>query len=153
MAIERWVAGNGVGLTWTSCFGAELNSLATGNAVLSSVTINNATALDVLADLSVSLNVTPVGSLQYVGIYLYPLNQDGTTYGDGRFTSTTNAIPPTGYYAGAISTGTTTPVVGLLPRIIIPPGSFRFLLYNNTGAALSSSAGTASYRTYNRQVT
>lgn len=153
MAIERWVAGNGVGLTWTVCFGTELNSLANGNAVLSSVTINNATALDVLADVSFSLNVTPTGTLPYVGVYLYPLNQDGTTYGDGRFTASTNAIPPTGYYVGAISPGSSTPIVGMLPRIIIPPGSFRFLFYNNTGAAFSSSAGTASYRTYNRQVT
>jgi hypothetical protein len=34
---------------------------------------------------------------------------------------------------------------------VIPPGSFRFALYNNSGAALSATAGNCivKYRTYN----
>ena len=155
MAIERWVAGNGVGLTWTACFGAELNSLAIGNAVQSSVTIANATALDLLADLSISLgSVTTPAGLPYIGVYLYPLNQDGTTYGDGRFTSSTNAQPPTSYYVGAIPVpaSATGVIVGNLRSIPLLAGSFRFVFYNNAGVILAASGNTASYRTFNRQV-
>ena len=36
--------------------------------------------------------------------------------------------------------------------IIIPPGTFKFVLYNGAGVALASSGNTISYRTYNRQV-
>lgn len=152
MATERWIAGNGVGLTWTSCFGSELNSLANGSAVISSVTINNATALDTFADLSTNVTVSSAAGLPFIGVYLYPLNGDGTTYGDGRFNSSTAATPPTSYYIGAITTSGST-ATGMMQRIIIPPGSFRFLLFNSTGNAFNASAGSVYYRTYNRQVT
>ena len=155
MATEKLIAGSGVGLTWTSCFGAELNSLANGNAVLSSVTVANATPLDMLADLSISLgSVTTPAGLPYIGVYLYPLNQDGTTYGDGRFASSTNALPPTAYYAGTIPVvpSVAAVIVGTLRSIPLLAGSFRFLLYNAAGVALAASANTASYRTFNRQV-
>jgi hypothetical protein len=155
MATERWIAGSGVGLTWTSCFGTEVNSVVTGNAIQSSITISNATALDLLCDLSISLGSVTTGSgLPYVGFYFYPLNQDASTYGDGRFGSSAAGPPPTAYYAGAIPApaSTTAVVVGMIRSVWLPPGSGRFVLYNNLGVTLASSSNTIAYRTYNLQV-
>lgn len=155
MSIERWVAGSGVGLTWTGCFSTEINSIVSGNAILSSITISNATALDLLCDVSISLGSVTTGSgLPYVGLYFYPLNQDGSTYGDNRFGSSASGPPPTAYYAGAIPApaSTTASVVGMIRSVWLPPGSGRFVLYNNLGVTLASSTNTVSYRTYNLQV-
>lgn len=157
MAIETWIGGNGVGLTWTSCFSTEVNSLANGNAVLSSMAINNATALDIFADVSISLgSVTPGAGAPYIGVYLYPLNQDGTSYGDGRFGTSAAGPPPSQYFVGTISCipSTAGVITGTTPRgaIILPPGSFKFVLYNLAGVTLAASSNVVDYRTYNRSV-
>ena len=55
MAVEKWIAGT-VGLTWTSAgFGTEVNSLASGNAVIAATQLDNSGNLDIFCDLSVSL--------------------------------------------------------------------------------------------------
>lgn len=156
MATEKWIAGSGVGLTWTSCFSTEVNSVVTGNAILSGASaITNGTALDLLCDISISLgSITTGAGLPYVGFYIYPLNQDGTTYGDGRFASSAAGPPPTNYYAGAIPApaSTTGVITGMVRGVWLPTGTFKFVLYNNLGATLAGSSNTISYRTYNRQV-
>ncbi len=155
MATERLIGGSGVGLTWTSCFSTELNSLVNGNAVISADVINNATALDMLADVSVSLgSVTTGAGLPYIGLYIYPLNQDGSSYGDGRFGSSAAGPPSTLYAVGAIAApaSTTAVVTGMVRGIWLLPGSFKFLIFNSLGVNFASSANTVEYRTYNRQV-
>jgi hypothetical protein len=154
-----WVAGNGVGFTWTTAInGSDLASLANGSTVLSSVAdIANQTNLDLYADISVRMTVgsatPPAGS--YLGLFLAALLDDGSTYGDGSMTSggTITHVPP---YApvGIIaleSAAATTLLAGFIQGIIVPPGSFRLALYNNSGAALSATAGNCivKYRTYN----
>lgn len=154
-----WTAGNGQGLVWgTLINGADLASLANGSTVLSTVAdITNGTAFDLYTDISVRMTVTsatpPAGS--FFGLYLAALLDDGVTYGDGTLTSgsTITRAPP---YApvGIIpleSAAAATVLAGFVQGILIPPGSFRFALYNNSGAALSSTAGNciAKYRTYN----
>ena len=155
MATEKLTAGAGVGLTWTSCFGTELNSLTAGDAVLSSDAIANGTALDMWADISISLgSVTSGAGLPYIGLYFYPLNQDASTYGDGRFGSAAAAVPPTQYYVGSIAVppSTTGVILGSLRGLWLPPGSGKFVLYNGAGVNLAASANTVAYRTYNRSV-
>ena len=150
---ERWVAGAGQGLTWGSAFGSEVNSLATGNAILSSVTIANGTAKDTYADVSVSIaSITTGSGAPYLGLYLYPLNQDGSTYGDGRFISAAAGPPLSGYYVGQIPLvpSVTQSQTGAVTGIVIPPGSFKLVLYNLAGVVLAASSNTISYRTYNR---
>jgi hypothetical protein len=157
-----WTAGNGVGLTWTTAINqADLASLANGSTVLSSVAdIANGTNLDLYADISVRMTVTsatpPAGA--YLGLYLAALLDDGVTYGDGTLTSgsTITRAPP---YApiGAIPLETAaaaTLLAGFVQGIVIPPGSFRFALYNGSGAALSATAANCNvhYRTYNMQL-
>src|ERR1700760_3729313 len=157
MSVEKWVAGAGVGLSWTTCVGTEFTttSLTAGNAILSSVDIDNSSALDLLADVSVSLASMTTGSgLPYLGVYFYPLNEDGSTYGDGQFGSAAAGPPPTGYYLGSIpaKASNTGVVVGSLRGIWLPPGHGSFVFYNNLGGNTASSGNAAKYRTYNRQV-
>lgn len=154
MATEKWIAGSGQGLTWGNAFtGSTLNSIASGNAILSDLVINNATALDIFADVSISLASAAFVAPNYIGIYLYPLNQDGTTYGDGRFGTSAAGPPPAGYAVGTIGlVAATQAQEGTLRGIILPPGSFKFVLYNQGGVALAASTNVCLYRTYNRQI-
>lgn len=157
MATERWIGGTGIGLTWTAAaVSADINSLANGSANQSSVIIHNEGAnLDIFADVSVSLGSVSVGTgTPFVGIYLYPLNQDGTTYGDSRFAAATVATPPSQYLVGVIQapSAVTGVVTGMIRGILIPPGSFRFVIYNQLLVALAASANVIDIRTYDRQV-
>jgi hypothetical protein len=156
MATEKWIAGSGQGLTWGAAMGSsDPNSLASGNAILSSQQIDNSAAYDVFADLSVSLgSVTPGAGAPYIGFYLYPLNEDGSSYGDGRFGSAAAGPPPSQYYVGSIPCVPSTAgvITGAIRGIILPPGKFKFVLYNLAGGALAASSNAVDYRTYNRSV-
>ncbi len=153
-----WVAGAGVGFTWTTAInGSDLTSLASGSSALSSVAdITNQTALDLYADVSVRLSTgsaTPAAGA-FLGLYLVPLLDDGVTYGDGELTSggtmaRAYPFPPAGTIA-LESAAATTLLAGFVQGIVIPPGSFRFALYNGSGIGLSATAGNniVKYRTY-----
>jgi hypothetical protein len=159
VATQKWIAGSGVGLTWTSCFAAaDINSLANNSSVLSSsAAITNGTSLDVYADFSVALgSMTPVAPAT-LGVYLYPLNGDATTYGDNNFVAGTQkaATPGAAYQKGFIivPTGGAILIKGSITGIVLPPGTFLFCIQNTLGAAIAASANTIYYRTYNLQVT
>lgn len=151
--LEHWTAGAGVGTTWTACTGAaDLTSLTSAYSVLASSTaIANQTYGDVFCDVSVSIPSITTVAPAYLGIYMFPLNEDGSTYGDGQFTAGTGsaAIPGAQYFAGSIFFPVGTQAcVGMAMKLVIPFGTFLFLFQNNLGVATSSSAGTAKYRTY-----
>lgn len=156
MATEKWIAGSGVGFTWTAAItGSTLNSLANGNALLSDVAISNQTALDIFADIDFIAGgtVTTVAP-GYLGIYLYPLLSDGSSYGDGRFGSAAAGPPPACYGVGSMGfpIGASTTMKGSLCGIIIPPGTFKFVYYSQAGVAFPSSGNTSKYRTYDRSI-
>ena len=156
MATERWIGGSGQGLTWGTAFNtADMNALPSGNAILSGVAgITNGSSLDVFADISFLAGATvTTAAPNFLGFYLYPLNQDGSTYGDGRFGSAAAGPPPGNYFIGSIgfAVGAGTTIAGTLTGIILPPGTFKFLLWNQAGVALAAT-NTCQYRTYNRQV-
>lgn len=155
MATEKWIAGSGVGLTWTAAFTAStLDSITNGQAILSDVSIANGTALDIFCDLSIAFGSITWAAPNYIGVYLYPLNQDGSTYGDGRFGTAAAGPPTANYWVGNIGFPTGAAASeGTVSRIILPPGSFKFVLYNQSGATLAGSgANSAKYRTYNRAI-
>ena len=154
MATEKWVAGAGQGLSWGSAFGTEINAAITnGNAIASSVVITNGTALDLFADLSwfSGATVTTVAPA-FLAFYLYPLNNN-SVYGDGRFGSSAAGPPPSNYYCGGFgfAAAASTTINGALAGIVLPPGSFKFVVYNQAGVALATT-NTCQYRTYNRSV-
>lgn len=157
MAVEKWIAGSGVGLTWTAAFTAStLNSIVNGNAIISDLQIDNSSALDIFADVSIALgSLTSGAGAPYIGIYLVPLNADGSTYGDGRFAASAAGPPASQYFVGAIPLipSVTQAQEGTLRGIVLPPGAFKLIAYNQAGATLAGSAGnTCKYRTYNRAV-
>jgi hypothetical protein len=154
MATEHWIGGSGVGLTWSNAFtGSTLNSIASGNAILSDLQIDNSTALDIYSDFSMNLASAAIIAPNFVGVYLYPLNADNSTFGDGRFGSSAAGPPAAPYWVGniVIPTGTAANE-GTVRGIIMPPGKFKFVVFNQTGVAFNASGNTAQYRTYNRQV-
>ncbi len=160
-ARSAWTAGNGVGLTWTAVMGTtdiSAGPLANGSTVLSSAAdIANGTALDQFMDVNVEFTVAsatpPAGA--YIGVYVQPLNSDGTTYGSGELTSgsTITRAPSTGFLCSIpIETAAaTTFFSGTCGGQVMIPGSFRIAIYNSSGAALSSTSGNnvVKYRTYN----
>lgn len=153
VTVDKWVAGAGVGLTWTSICSTEVNSIVSGNAILCTVSVANGTALDTYMDLSISLgSITSGAGSPYIGLYVYPLNQDGTTLGDGRFGSSTTAVPPSQYFGCSIPVvaSATAVIVGACTGVLIPPGTFQVVLYNLAGATLAGSANVVKYRTYNK---
>ena len=146
-----WTAGNGVGFTW-SVANANAGTLANGNSVLDSTDILNQTALDIYADVSISLTIasSTIAAGANMTFWIAMLNQDGTTYGDNKVTTTPAAVTPSYSPAAVIPTnpGTAqTSIIGNAFGIIIPPGTFRWLVQNNIGFTLT--AATIKYRTYN----
>jgi hypothetical protein len=158
-ARSAWTAGNGVGYTWTAVMASgDMTSLANGSTVLSSAAdITNQTAQDQFMDLggvwTVGSATPPAGA--YIGVYLMPLNSNGTTYGTGEMASgaTITRAPAAGLVCSMPqeTAGATTTLAGTCTGIIIPPGSFRIAVFNSSGAALSATGGnnTLLYRTYN----
>ncbi len=156
MATEKWTAGSGQGLTWGAAMGSsDPNSIVSGNAILSTVQIDNSTALDIFADISISLgSVTPGSGAPFIGFYLYPLNEDGSSYGDGRFGSSAAGPPPSQYYVGSIPCVPSTAgvITGTMRGVVLPPGKFKLVIYNGAGVTLASSSNVVDFRTYNRAV-
>lgn len=152
-----WTAGNGVGLTWTTGINsADMASMATANTVVSSVAdIANGTNLDMFMDISASLVISSstIVAGANLAFWIYDLNQDGTTYGDNQFTAGTAAAKTPTFAPCAviplIAAATQTALIGYVNQIVIPPGSFRLAIQNNSGFSLTSGTQTVKYRTYN----
>jgi hypothetical protein len=153
MAVEKWIAGSGVGFTWTSLMTTELNSIASGNAILGGTAVTNQTALDIFCDFSMVLASAAFVAPNFMGIYLYPLNDDASSYGDSRFGSSAAGPPSSNYSVGSIGiVAATQAQTGTLLRVVMPPGTWKPVLFNQGGVALASSGNTLKYRTYNRAV-
>jgi hypothetical protein len=157
-ARTAWTPGNdGSGLSWlTAINSADLASMINGNTVLSSVAdIANGTNLDMFMDVSAILAIasSTIVAGQNLAFWLYALQEDGTTYGDGQLVAGTQAaktpaFPPLGSMPLVAAAAQTT-LVGFIQQIIIPPGSFRVAMQNNSGFTLTSGTQTVKYRTYN----
>ena len=157
---SAWVAGNGQGLTWGAAINsADMASMSNNQSVVSGVAdIANGTNLDQFMDLSFSLVIasSTIVAGANVAFWIFELNQDGTTYGDGQFTNGTAAsktptFPPCAVFPLVAAAAQTT-LVGACMGIIIPPGSFRIAMQNNSGFSLTSGTQTVKYRTYNQNL-
>lgn len=146
---------------FASLMTTELNSLVSGNAILGSTSVANGTNLDLAAEFSFTTggSITPSG-VPFVGLFLYPLNGDGSTYGDGRFGSSAAGPPPSNYSRGfcglPAAAGTQTGFFGIpgtgIFQIPLPRGTWKPVFYNLTGVTLSSSGNILYYRTTNRSI-
>jgi hypothetical protein len=156
--IAKLVYGTATGSTWTSAgfTASDFNSRANGSVVVATTALDNDTGLDLEAEVSFTVEVggTTTTASRF-DLYILPLNQDATTYGDGATTGTT--IPAASYWATScvVRTGVTSgnAVVGTFPRVPLPAADFKFAIVNYTGSALDSSAAAAvQYRTVNRNL-
>lgn len=150
-----WTAGNGAGYTWTQAIAsARMASMTNGQSVMDGTDITNQSAQDMFADISISLAIasSTIAAGANIAIFLYALNQDGTTYGDNHLTTTpasvTPSLPPIATI-NCFAAATQTSIIGNATGIIIPPGTFRWAMQNNSGFSLTSGAQAISYRTYN----
>jgi hypothetical protein len=132
-----WAAGRLFGdLAWHAGFGSEANALANGNAVLSSVIFNNDTGLDQVVDVSFVGAITSASLVAGSGVSLWlaMLAGDGTTYGDGQFTTTPQILVPPwfafAFFPFRIGTAITS-LVGTQPLLAVPPGKFKLIMLNN----------------------
>jgi len=152
-----WTAGNGQGLAWGTLINSvDLASMANAKTVLSSVAdIANGTNLDMWMDVSVRCAIASntIAAGANLALWLYALLDDGSTYGDGQFTAGTPAtLTPTFSPVAVfplVAAASQTTLVGFAQGILLPPGSFRAALQNNSGFSFTSGTQTVKYRTYN----
>jgi hypothetical protein len=139
---------------------ADLNSLATGASVMSSLSLDNTAALDQFMDLSyvgALAAAQTVAAGAGVGLWLACLNADGATYGGGRFTAGTQlaAFNPLLDPLGGIPIepgAAITAISGLLLNTTLPPRVFRFVAQNQTGFAWAASGNMISGASYRQNV-
>jgi len=140
---------------WTSLAltSGDVNSLASGGGALSTTVITNSTGLDQAADFSFVLTVGgTTTSSSLIPIYVLPLNQDGSTYGDG-YASSTSTQPAIGYQVGfinvkiGVTSGST--VTGIVQFCNLPAGDCKIVIGNSLGVTFNATAAvTLKYRTY-----
>ncbi len=139
---------------------SDMNSLANLSSVMSGIAFDNTVATlttpDQFMDVSfvgtMSASVTiPAGSA--LGLWLYPLQRDGTTYGSGKLVASTqlaNYSPLLNPLGGLpIEPGTTiTSISSSILGVTIPPRAFRLVVQSQLGAALVLASGMISIATY-----
>jgi hypothetical protein len=146
------------GSTWTTggFTASDFNSRANGSVVVAATAIDQDTSLDLDGEFSFSVEVGgTTTATSRLDLYILPLNQDGTTYGDGVATGTT--APAGSYWVASciVRPGVTSgnAVVGTFPRYPLPGADFKYAIVNNLGAALDSTATwTGSHRTLTRNL-
>ncbi len=152
-----WNGGAGAGLTYASVFNStDLASMGNSGVVLSSIAdITNGTALDLYMDISYLLAIASntIAAGANIAFWIYNLNQDASHYGDGQFTASAQSTTLTPSFPPAATIGipavaSTTNMYGTATGITIPPGTFRLVVQNNSGFALTSGTQTIKYRTY-----
>ena len=129
---------------WQAAFGTEIDSLASGSYALSSVIIDNTSGLLTDGWLSLALGaVAPSAAAANLAFFIQPLNQDGTTYGDGIASGT---VLPVSGYIGSLSwptNATAAAQTGFMKiEREIPPTNFKLGVVNNLGSALAASGNT-----------
>jgi hypothetical protein len=150
MSTELWTTPSAYADAFST---ATLNSIASGNSILSDLALTNTNG-DIFCDVSFNLASASFLAPNFIGIFIYPLNKDTSTYGDGRFGTSAAGIP-SGYPGISVGiTPTTAAQSGTVSRLLLPAKGcgYKFVLYNGGGVTFASSANTCQYRSYNRAV-
>jgi hypothetical protein len=163
-ARTAWAGGtlDGANGAYFSAFGSEINSLANTDAVLSTLSFDNTVATLVTPDQFLDLSFVgaltaseTVGAGAGLAFFLYVLQEDGVTFGDGRLVAGTPLAfqPLLGPMGGIpVQSGTVTTFAGNICGFVIPPRKFSIVMQNNTGFALAASGLSCSISTYRQNV-
>jgi hypothetical protein len=164
-----WAGGSlAGGGAFTPAFNAsDLNSLANLSSVLGGITFDNTVATlgtpDQWMDISFVGQITPslstIGQGAGIAFFLWCLQLDNATYGDGRLTAgtqvaSTTYVPLLNSIGGfPISPGTgITNIAGSVLEIPIPPRKFALTMQNQSGWAFAAGGVCAcSISTYRQQ--
>lgn len=133
--------------------------LAIGASVLSTISFNNATGdpdqfMDISAVCALASSTITIGA--GLSFWMYCLQEDGATYGDGRLVAGTPAVytppfPPLPFIP--LQTGTTvTTMIGDTGLVTIRPRQFALVVQNNTGFALAATGNTISASFYKQNL-
>jgi hypothetical protein len=120
--------------------------------LLSGTAITNGTALDVFADVGLVLASAAFVAPNFIGVYLYPLGDDGSTYGDGRFGTAAAGRRHRIIMLARSDWSRPVAQTGQLLGIVLPPGSCKFVLYNQGSVNWAASGSPLKYRSYNRSM-
>jgi len=149
-------------MKWTSAayaaaFGTELNSLASGASVMSSIAFANDTGLQQFMDLSAECTIasTTITAGSSLSFFIAYLQADGTTYGDGALTagaqtaSWSPLLDPIGGVPTVARAGVTA-IVGDIGLVPIRPTGFRLVATNLIlpATALAASGNAVSIKLY-----
>lgn len=119
----------------------ELNSLADAANTAASGIVDNSTALAGFADVSVVLAaINPTNAGARVDIHLLPRLADGSTYADISASTRVGTV--------VVDTTGSNTKEGMLLRVPLPPGHFRWAATNRTGVTLGASGSVISTRHY-----
>lgn len=152
MATEKWNTAPAWVAAYTSA--ATFDSIVSGNAIMSDLQIDNTSNLDIFYDFAIILGSAAFVAPNFIGVYYYPLSQDGTTYADGRFAASA-AGPPcsTNYERNIEIVAATQAQTGVFLRGALPPGKGKFVIWNKGGVTLAGSGANKIYiRTYDRAI-
>jgi hypothetical protein len=140
---------------WADAFAAaNFNALGIGSGIISTATAVANGGVDVMADLSfitVTSTFSPTAAAgAALDFYLIPLLHDGSTYAEAANGTGASQPTATNYVGRIIFQVASAAHVGMLRGIVIPNGTFKWYVINNTGVALPSSATnmTCQYRSY-----
>lgn len=147
------VSGNADTFPFVAAFGTELNSLAAGSAVMSTIVFDNTGAAnsgtpDLFGNFSFVGALATAAAIvagNSIGLSFAFLQGDGVTYGDGRLTAGSalaSYIPVNDVIGGfgfAINASTATDFWSDLTNVMLVPQKFRLVAVNNMPGALASS--------------
>jgi hypothetical protein len=159
-SLAKLTAGALQGAVWGGALfnTADLSGLASGSGVLSSATTfdntnadsagNGDLKLDASLELAIASTTLAVGAAVY--LYIAYLQEDGTNFEDGAFTSGSQKAyqpgwQPDGVFPPTIRGSAQTLVAGTIRNVPLLRKKFRALLFNNLGVALSSSSSSYVY--------
>lgn len=127
----------------------ELNALASLARAVGPVKGSDSTDANLLGDatINVTFAVAPVVDT-LIDLYLVRAT-DGTNYEDGSST----VIPGVDSYVGSFQVrAVTTAQIIVIRDILIPPGLYKAIIWNNTAQAFPATGTTVTMREHNRQV-
>lgn len=133
----------------TATIGGNFNSRANASYTDASTAIANGTDLHLFADMELTLGSFTATAGGYVGLYILPSVDGGTTFPDGGG----SVVPAESLLAGVfpVTTGASAKVV-TLANVPLPPTSFKIVLGNFTGGTLAASGNALKYRRHNIDV-
>lgn len=151
-----WTPGVGGSGAWTAAFNSTDFTIQPGNtqSLLSTVTITNVSNLDMFMEIGViqSIASSTIAAGANIAFWLAPLLPDGSTYFPPLTAGTAATLTPPWTPCGMIplfAAASQTLLTGYCGQIILPPGNFRLIEQNNSGAGYTGTTQTHSYRMSN----